>query len=284
MTICKQDPGGACYYVLDLVERLADVAISLLGYASGGCRFQEAEIYIKNDGSPVIADWNPAHAYSEGSSDETQAHALWDDGLVPLLSKSLTGVPHKPNHLYHQDGKSLRKFLLKNLKILSETDPVSTGRPAMKIVRLLVHFFWDFRRQILPSKECVARGDSIVTLVLTSFIDEIRMLRDHAGQLQSHDDEVIARPNLLHTALLHRCSDWLCGIWDVWEVLDAEPGDVGYMMRGSDKRRPKFKKLLNIYEEAKDDPVRSALGIQFRPMNASWSSHSPSPGLHRSVP
>lgn len=56
-------------------------------FAVDGLVSQGAEIYIKNDNTPVLADWNPTRAYGPKASPEMQAQVVWDEGLVPLLSK-----------------------------------------------------------------------------------------------------------------------------------------------------------------------------------------------------
>jgi hypothetical protein len=153
----------------------------------------------------------------------------------------------------------------------------------IQIVRILVHFIWDYRRKCPISSEDGNQEKNLLAILLQNFAKDIRALNDDVRALRtSHLQKARVEENhILAIALVRRYSSWLCGIWDVWAQLGVEPGDVGYIKRGSDRLRPTFERLFNIMDKVQDNPLlHTMVEIQYYPPAAGvWTSDTAGPGL-----
>jgi hypothetical protein len=86
--------------------------------------------------------------------------------------------------------------------------------------------------------------------------------------------------NPLLTSLKRCFQSSLCGIWDVWEPLAVEVGDVG-VLQGRDKLRPTFKKFANVAHEMEELSVDAPPELWYTPDPSFWSTSTSSDGSIR---
>lgn len=108
------------------------------------------------------------------------------------------------------------------------------------------------------------------------FSDAIHELRTDVLDFQMDNNPILS-------ALVRKHSANLFGIWDVWKSLQVEPGDIGYLVRGSDPLRPGFQKLFNVAETAQNDPRCIKLENRHGPEPDAWSSEAMAQGIIRYV-
>jgi hypothetical protein len=150
-------------------------------------------------------------------------------------------------------------------------------------VRSFLHFLWDYRRNCtLPSEDNIQEND-LPLKFLKKFSMDLRELYDDVYTLQESLAQTVevTDSDLLQTALVSRFGSWLCGIWDVWEPLGVTPGDVGYMIRGADRLRPRFKRLFNLAPKVQDNPIDVTINLGCYPRTAPWTSDVLETGLVR---
>jgi hypothetical protein len=111
----------------------------------------------------------------------------------------------------------------------------------------------------------------------TKISSEIKLLQNDIENLDSCSNPLFES--------MQRHSANLYAIWDLWELVQTNPGDLGIMIPGDDPKRPQFKKILNVAadiheslgEQGQTVPVMTSYPEwaeqQYIPTNAElWSS------------
>ncbi|KZT24803.1 hypothetical protein NEOLEDRAFT_395056 [Neolentinus lepideus HHB14362 ss-1] len=137
------------------------------------------------------------------------------DGIT-IDFQSLTGDPSQPGHVYGEYGP--------------------TGAPVGRAVKHLVHLLWNYRYQFKTSD---------VHGLLQHLMEAVRQLRYIV-----QDSTNIASVNPLLYALLQYqpFSASICSMWDIYDDVDIEPGDFGYMYRDKETRQLAFQRITTLQE------------------------------------
>jgi hypothetical protein len=133
----------------------------------------------------------------------------------------------------------------------------------MHLTRYLAHFAHDFR--FTHSRNIVqgSSNDGPLATLFAKFSSALENIQcDIEGAAVDIDNPLLA-------SLQHRFSDGLCAIWDVWQSLEVEPGDVGVIIQGVDRRRPMFRKFTNVAKEIAIPYVVTA-DLRYAPKDVEW--------------
>jgi hypothetical protein len=108
---------------------------------------------------------------------------------------------------------------------------------------------------------------------LSSVMDDVRKDIENA----SDDDD-----NPLLWSLQQKFGKSLCAIWDVWEHLSVEPGDLG-VFQGEDTKRPIFQKFTNVASRITPTIINhpNSERIVIKPDSSLWSTDSLADGTIR---
>lgn len=222
-TYHRESPRESTLKTLAMMTELLQSAQHVLKNGSGGCIFDTAQVrYHTSHGSIVLADWNPSRAYPKDSSSEVKTVVLWDS-FVKLMTESLTGDPLQPTHVHGEYSK--------------------TGAYVSRAVKHFVHLLWNYRYQYKTAD---------IDGLFRQLIEAVNQLR---RSVEDSPDSGGVNPLLLALLQYQPLSASVCSMWDIYDDVDIEPGDVGYMYRDKESKKLAFQRITTLQTLVEEDPT-----------------------------